>query len=31
VANRRIKERLGVELACPTYREGIDAIIAALA
>lgn len=29
VANRRIKERLGVELACPTYREGIDAIIAA--
>ncbi len=29
VANRRLAGRLGVELAYPTYREGIDAIIAA--
>lgn len=29
VANRRIKRELGVELAYPTYREGLTAILAA--
>ena len=29
VANRRIREELGVALACPTYREGLRAILAA--
>jgi hypothetical protein len=30
VRNARIKEELGVTLAYPTYREGIDAIVAGL-
>jgi len=30
VANRRIKDELGVALAYPTYREGIQALISAL-
>ena len=29
VANRRIKEELGVRLAYPTYREGLRALLAA--
>jgi nucleoside-diphosphate-sugar epimerase len=29
VSNRRIKDELGVRLAYPTYREGLDAIFAA--
>lgn len=29
VRNRRIKGELGVDLACPTYREGLAAILAA--
>lgn len=29
VANRRIRTELGVDLACPTYREGLAAILAA--
>ncbi|RMF00599.1 MAG: SDR family oxidoreductase [Alphaproteobacteria bacterium] len=29
VANRRIREQLGVELAYPTYREGLKALAAA--
>ena len=29
VSNRRIREELGVALACPTYREGLRAILAA--
>ena len=29
VSNRRIKEELGVTLACPSYREGLRAILAA--
>ena len=28
VSNRRIKETLGVELAYPTYREGLAAVLA---
>ena len=27
VSNRRMKEALGIELAYPTYREGLDAIV----
>ena len=26
VANRRIKDELGVKLRCPTYREGLRAL-----
>jgi nucleoside-diphosphate-sugar epimerase len=29
VANRRLREELGVDLAYPTYREGLAAILAA--
>jgi nucleoside-diphosphate-sugar epimerase len=29
VRNRRIREELGVTLACPTYREGLRAVLAA--
>ena len=29
IDNRRIREELGVRLAYPTYREGLDAIFAA--
>jgi nucleoside-diphosphate-sugar epimerase len=29
VSNRRMKQDLGVRLACPTYREGLTAILAA--
>jgi len=28
VSNRRIREDLGVELSCPTYREGMAAVLA---
>jgi nucleoside-diphosphate-sugar epimerase len=27
VANRRLREGLGVELACPTYREGLKSLL----
>lgn len=30
VANTRIREDLGVELTCPTYREGMQSVLAAL-
>ncbi len=30
VSNARIKEELGVDLAYPTYREGLDALLATL-
>ena len=29
VSNHRIKEELGVKLACPSYREGLQAILSA--
>lgn len=29
VSNRLVREELGVDLACPTYREGLRAILAA--
>jgi hypothetical protein len=29
VRNDKIKRELGVQLACPTYREGLAAVLAA--
>jgi hypothetical protein len=30
ISNRRMKDELGVELAYPTYRDGLDAIFETL-